>query len=141
MDTAGKLILVLLALTTVISVYILAVDNILWMDNPINFHAYGLVVFVVVNLILIALNLSKPKTGATLVLVWGIVQVLALIGDVATGLGLGFTAQESVAYLFLGQGNPSGLAVDALLVLYLVLAIVGMWARRASTKPQQQSQT
>lgn len=134
-----------LVLAVVVSAYILAVDTILWEDNPINYHAYALIGFVVVDLVLILVVLAKPSVGSTLALVWGVFMVLAIIGDAATSLGLGsfgFTPKIAAEYLFLGIAefdgqtiiNPAGLSVDVLLGLYVLLAISGAIGRKAIKK-------
>ena len=132
-------VIILLALATITSLYILAVDMVLWEFNPRNGHAYALIAFTVINLLLIGAVLAKPRTGLTITALWGTLQILLLIADVATGLGIGATPTESAAYLFLGEGagvrNPSGYAVDILLLLYIALAIAGLRGRKTSSAP------
>ncbi len=135
MDTAKNVTVVLLVLAFIVSSYILMVDNILWEDNPKNYHAYGLIAFAIVDLVLLGLTLSKPTVARTGTLIWGILQTVVLIGDAATGLGLGISPSVATSYLFLGEGgglkNPSGISVSVLLVLYVALAVTSVWGRRA----------
>lgn len=135
--TTRNLAFAFLILAVLVSLYILAVDNILWQYQPS--HAYGLIAFIIVDLVLVGAVVVKPKVGFAAALIWGVLQILVLIGDAAMGLGVPETsAGVAAAYLFLGEGgglkNPSGFAVDALLILYLALAVTGAQGRRAAAK-------
>jgi len=133
-----NIILVLLGISVVVSAYILAVDNILWQYNV--GHAYGLMAFVVGDILLMGLILYKPKTGVFLTMLWGGLQVVLLVGDAATGLGVGMDSNAAMRYLFLGEGNPGGLSSLALLVLYLLIGILSLtqvWKLRTESRIAQ----
>lgn len=138
-NSMKRIIAALLLVTVVISAYILAVDNILWTYNPS--HAYGLVLFMVVDLLLIGIVLRRPRLASYLTMVWGGLQFVVMIGDAATGLGLGADMGYSFRYLFLGEGNPSGLATSLLLVVYVVIGLISLFEvvtlRRAASRPSE----
>lgn len=109
----------LLGLAIAISAYILIVDDFLWLANPINYHAYGLLVFLVVDILLVVMLVLKWRFAVLSTFLWGGLQVMLIIGDIATGLGIpGFTSSDAFNYLILGEGNSSGLATTFLVVVY-----------------------
>jgi len=121
-----------------VSAYILAVDNILWQYNA--GHAYGLIAFIVGDIALIGISLYRPRLGVFLTMLWGGLQVVLLVGDAATGLGIGLDSNAAMRYLFLGEGNPGGLSSLALLVLYLLVGILSLtqvWKFRSESRIAQ----
>ncbi len=113
--------------SVIVSAYILAVDNYLWDANPINHHAFGLIAFMAVDVALLIMLFVRQKMATMLAIGWGALQILLVVGDVAGGLGLpGFSSSDAYKYLILGNGNPSGLATDVLLVLNALIVVVSL---------------
>jgi len=133
-----NVILLLLGISIVVSAYILAVDNILWQYNA--GHAYGLIAFILGDIVLMGLIVYKPKMGVFLTMLWGGLQVVLLIGDALTGLGIGADSSYAMRYLFLGDGNPGGLSSLALLVLYVLVGLLSLtqvWKVRTEARVVQ----
>jgi hypothetical protein len=131
-------ILVLLGISIIVSIYILAVDDILWHDNP--GHAYGLIAFIFGDIFLIGLIVYKPKMGVFLAMLWGGLQVILLISDAVTGLGIGANPSFAMRYLFLGENNPGGLSNLVLLVLYALIGLLSLaqvWRTRTEARVAQ----
>ena len=129
------IIVLLLGISSAVSAYILAVDEFLWQMNPINYHAYALVLFLAVDAVLILLTLKGLRFSAFLTMGWGGLQVALIIGDVVGGLGLpGVSATAAYRFLILGEDNPSGLATDFLVVLYALLFFVSLRSFLASRR-------
>lgn len=138
-STIKRMIVGFCLAAVVVSAYILAVDNALWTYNP--GHAYGLIAFMVVDLILIGLVFLRWRLARYFMMLWGGLQVALLVGDAATGLGLGADTGYSFKYLFLGEGNPSGLSTTVLLVLYVLVGLLALYevvkVRRSAPGPQE----
>jgi hypothetical protein len=135
-----NMVLVLLGISIVVSAYILSVDDILWHDNP--GHAYGLIAFIAGDIFLIGLNLYRPKIGAFLTMLWSGLQVVLLIGDALTGLGIGVNPSFALRFLFLGENNPGGLSSLALLILYALiglLSLIQVWKIRKESRAAKHS--
>ncbi len=94
------------------------------MTNPVNYHAYALILFIVADVVLIVMLILKPRITILLTLLWGGLQVGLIFGDVATGLGIpDFTPSDAFNYLMLGKGNISRMATTFLVVTYGCIAV------------------
>jgi hypothetical protein len=143
----GAALLALLAISAGLGGAILAVDRVLW--NYGRSHAYGLVAFVVVDVLLIGLLFARPRSMLLGTAVWAVVQFIILLGNVVVGAQLGveaFTQEEFTQYLLgLSQARLmtessfyvlSPYAYDILLILQPLtagLAVLGF--RRVSRHP------
>ncbi len=87
-----------LALSVILRILILAFDGLLWYDNPLNGHAYALVLFTVVDLALLGLVVSGR--GYRAVFIWATLQTLALALNPLTGFTINITPAEFASYLF-----------------------------------------
>ena len=93
-----NLLLSALLISVILRIVILAFDGLLWFDNPINGHAYALLVFTVVDAVLI--GAVAVGRGGRSVLVWAILQILALALNPFTAFTLGISVQEFASYLY-----------------------------------------
>ena len=122
--------IVLLVLSALLGLAIAGTDSNLWTYEPT--HAYGLIAFVIVDLVAIGLLMMRGgKNIYRLVALWGILQALVMLSDIATGpssfgmtqqnfaiylLGLGFYDSHHIAFLF-----PALLAVNIVLAIWAFL--------------------
>jgi hypothetical protein len=90
----------LLLASAVLGSGIVLTDKNIWRFEPS--HAYGLIAFVAVDLSLMGLVALRPsKRGLLLAAVWGLVQALIMLSDVATGpASFGLSAAQFAVYLF-----------------------------------------
>jgi hypothetical protein len=102
--------------SVVLSYEILAFDAWLWVAAPA--HAYGLIVFYTMDLILVVMLWRGVRYAGTLSIIMAAIQFLAMAGDLA-GLSLppGVTASAFRSYLL----------SDSLYVLLLSLQPVVVW--------------
>jgi len=119
-------ILALLIISAALSTYMLAVDQDLWAFNPITYHAYALIGFVIVDLVLIGLILARVKYATLLTMLWGGLQVVLIAGDVMTGMGIGMDPSVAFNQYILGIGADEGPATAILMVLYALIGIVSL---------------
>ena len=144
----GLLLLFFLAASASLGGAILVVDNVLWTYAPT--HAYGLIGFTAIDLLLIILIFFTKKKGLLLAGLWGVVQLAILTGNLFFGAQIGVTnfKQEELRDYFLGiavaQGASPGFgfykispyAYDVLLSMQALLAVTGLLAyRRAGHVP------
>ena len=130
----------LLAVIGLLGVLILAVDHLLWQIAPL--HAYGLIVFVIVDFGLCVFVLARPsKVGFTLAGAWCLLRIVIQIGDVALGPSFGLTSAQFADYLFNPfANNPPNLTgipgalIDAILVLEIVVIWMAMRGRSSVPK-------
>lgn len=141
----------LLLVDLILSVVMLATDKNLQTNfgaqSPYFVHWYGVLAMAVLDLVggLLFLALAMPAAAAkvprsvrrglvTAGLVYTIVAILAMVGIVSSYSQVGFSSMSQFAqYLFGVTAYPGALAYipglyDALLVTYLVTAIVGVFA-------------
>ncbi len=128
----------LLAVSTVISLAILGVDDVLWgYGRP---HAYGLAGFTAITLLLIGVVLFRPRGGMLLAGLWGLIELAILTGNLFVGAQfgvLGFSQAEFTEYLTgvaltyrisssFGFWKISPYTYDVLLAVQALIAIVGL---------------
>src|SRR5271157_4779698 len=130
----GLLTSVLLVLSTLLGLAILGTDHNLWSLEPS--HAYGLIGFVAVDVIAIALVMWKGSR-MTLLLggIWGALFALIMVSDIYSGGATAFstTPDQFAIYLFgLGYYDTYHIAFlfPALFVVNILVAIVGYWESR-----------
>ena len=123
---------VLLIVSFVLELAILATDKNIWKDSPP--HAYGLVVFAVIDLALLGyLFMRTGKMTLRLVAVWGLIQVVVMIADIFNGPSTYGTSSDFATYLFgLGYYDSNHIAFlfPTLFVVRIVLATVAFLESR-----------
>jgi len=104
--------------SAVVGIEILLTDTDLWEAAPS--HAYGLIGFIVIDIIILGLLLGKRNTAFRISMIWGVLQFALMLGDIITAQPSGFdTYGEFMDYLF------SLWNFDLLLVLQPVMAALG----------------
>lgn len=131
----------LLAITGILGVIVLAVDQVL---RGAPQHLYALVVFVIIDFILAGYVLAKPlKMSFTFAAVWSVIRIILQLADISQAHLYEFRYREFADYLFnpfsswpttLGNlpGVPSAL-ID-LIVLFEIIVIIVAWGARSATK-------
>ena len=122
-----------LLVSAAIGGYILTTDSALWSVAPS--HAYGLISFTVVDLLLVLGLWSAPRAAIVASVLSGLVQLGAMTGDVLFGT-LTFpsssTTPEAFSNYLLGDA-----AFLALLVVQVVLIVVGVAAFMTSRRARK----
>lgn len=113
---------VVLLISAAIGAYILATDSYLWSVAPT--HAYGLVAFTVVDLVLILGLWVKPRIAIIVAVLLGLVQLAAMSGDVFFGT-LTFSSNVTTAAAF-SKYLLADTAFVTLLGVQVVLTVVGL---------------
>lgn len=134
-STVPKKAAVLLALTGLLGVVLLSMDQIIWQFMPS--HAYALIIFVVIDFALAGLIVAKPsKLTFTLLVAWSVLRILLLVADVATNDNPASFAN----YLFNPTShdapNPAGipgLFIDLMVILELIVIWIS-WTRRSAQR-------
>jgi len=130
-----NLLLSALLLSAILRLIILAFDGLLWFDNPVTGHAYALLVFTVVDVVLI--GTVAAGRGVNIVLLWAILQTIALALNPFTAFTINISVTEFASYLFgltpIGSTDrfscpflcpPFRFSYTALLVVQLALALI-----------------
>jgi hypothetical protein len=145
MDFGRGPLLGVLALSAVLRILILSFDGLLWYDNPVNGHAYALVVFTVVDLVLMGVVVAGR--GYRTVFIWAILQTLALALNPLTAFTLNITPADFASYLFgltpIESTSsfscpflcpPFRYSYTALLIIQIAMAATAIAAARTSRK-------
>jgi len=110
--------------------YILATDSALWSVAPS--HAYGLISFTVVDLLLVFGLWKVPRTAIVVSVFLGLVQLSAMAGDIFFGT-LTFSSNSTTSKAF-SNYLLSDVAFVALLGVQVILIVVGIVAFVTSRK-------
>lgn len=132
---------ILLVLIAVLGAAILAMDKILWQSMG-GTHAYALIAFVIVDLVIAILLLTRPsKMSLTVAAVWSILRMLLQVADVYNGPAMSLSYGDFANYLFnptlVTAPNPPGVPaalIDAIIILQLIVIVVALTGRSASQK-------
>jgi hypothetical protein len=113
-----------------LGIVILTLDQILWETAPP--HAYGLILFVVIDFVLGSFVIARSSGMAfTLAAGWSAVRIIIQIGDVFLGPSVGISYAGFADYLFnpmaVNPPNPAGVP-GGLIDLIIILQIVVIWA-------------
>jgi hypothetical protein len=128
-STASRVPGGLLAVIGLLGALILALDHVLW--ETASMHAYGLIVFVIVDFSFCAFVLARSsKTAFALAGAWCILRIIIQIGDISLGPSFGLTYAQFADYLFnpaaTNPPNATGIP-GALIDIILILEIVVIW--------------
>jgi len=88
-------------------VVILVFDGLLWLDNPKNGHAYALIVFTLIQVVLLGSLLSRRGWAVRATLYWAAIYLVMLVLNPLTGPAIGISPAEFALYL-LGVTPVSG---------------------------------
>lgn len=132
----AKRVVYLLVIAIIVMVVMLLTDDVLWRFAPS--HAYGVIGFIVIDLILILWIASNPSGGVTGTLVWSTLQFLAMVFDPLTAnvtdpitgnlMFGGFSVEQAFNYLYFDQIYYT---FDILLMVLVVTIALSYQARGA----------
>lgn len=134
----------MLVLVGLLGLSVLVLDRILWETAPL--HAYGLILFVIIDFLLGALVVAKPSRMAfTLAAGWSAIRIIIQIGDVLLGPTLGIPYVGFADYLFnptaTNPPNPTGVPgaiIDLIIIMQIIVAWVA-WKGRSFIREQPTS--
>jgi len=135
---ASRYVAGLLALTGIMGIEILAVDQVLRETAPM--HFYGLILFVVIDFAVAGFVMVKQtKTAFSLAAIWSLMRIVIQLADVSRAHDLGMRYREFANYLFnptlTTSPNPTGVPgaiIDLILLLEIVVFVIA-WRARSST--------
>ncbi len=131
----------LLALTAILGVVILGLDNVLRMGAPA--HYYALMGFVVVDFAVGTLVITRPtKTAFSIVIGWCLLRIILQVADISQASAYQFSSYAQFAdYLFnpasglaASLGNPPGVPaalIDLIIALEMAVVLVAWKSRRS----------
>ena len=125
LKTIQALAALVLLVSAAIGAYILATDSYLWAQAPT--HAYGLIAFVVLDLVLVAGLWWKPRLSAIGIALLALVQLGAMGADAFIGAST-FGQTSSGAQSAFQQHLLNDAAFMTLLGIQVVLIIIGIVA-------------
>ena len=91
---------VTLVISIAVGLIILAFDGLLWFENPKNGHAYALIAFTVIQLILLSGRFLRSRWAVRAALYWSTIYLLLLLLNPLTGPAIGISPAEFALYLF-----------------------------------------
>lgn len=89
-----------LAASIVLGILILSFDGLLWFDNPKNGHAYALIAFTVIQLILLGGRFLNPNRATRAVMYWSLIYLVLLLLNPLSGPVIGLSPVQFASYLF-----------------------------------------
>lgn len=125
---------VLLAISALLGIAILATDHNLWNYEPT--HAYGLVVFVIIDIVAIGLAMLRSSRNILrLAGAWGFLFALIMVSDIYSGgaTAIGLTPDQFASYLFgLSYYDNQHIAFlfPSLFVVDILAGIAGLFESR-----------
>lgn len=144
-----QVIVALLIASVILGILILALDGLLWFDNPKNGHAHALIAFTAVQLVLLAPTIAGKRWTLKIATIWSLVYLVLLILNPLTVYlwAPEITVADFAAYLFgispiasFDAVNcpvlcpPFLISYDLLIVVQVLLAVSCIKAlRRTST--------
>jgi hypothetical protein len=123
-----------LLISAAIGGYILTTDSYLWSVAPT--HAYGLIAFTVVDLVLIGSLLIRPQLSIIVSILLGVIQLVAMSGDIFFGT-MTFSSDVTTAaafskYLLGDAAFVTLLGIQVVLIVTGIVAFV-VWRRTTPT--------
>ena len=110
-----------LAASALTGMQILLTDNWLWLAAPS--HAYGLIAFVIVDILLTIAVVEKVRASILAAALASIVQIGAMLGDLFTGQPTGIPSAAFRAYL-INDASYSALIVIQSVIIIIALASI-----------------
>ena len=105
-----------LVTSALLGLLILTTDQWLWIAEPS--HAYGLIGFVILDILLTIVVLETPSVGIWAAAVASILQLTVMVGDMFVGQPVGISSTAFRAYLI---NDPSYIGI--LLVKTIIVAV------------------
>ena len=83
-------------------------------------HAYVLIIFIVIDLGILTKIVIRPKNLDQICLIWGLIKIILLFGDIVTAKNFGLTYYEFAVYLF-NIWSFNGLIISQLIIILLII--------------------
>jgi uncharacterized membrane protein len=96
----GLALTIALVISIVVGLIILSFDGLLWFDNPKNGHAYALIGFTVIQLLLLTGLFLRPRWTVRAAFYWSIIYLVLLLLNPLSGPAIGVSPAEFALYLF-----------------------------------------
>jgi hypothetical protein len=96
---SGFALTVALVLSIVVGLIILSFDGLLWFDNPKNGHAYALIGFTFIQLLLLTGLFLCPRWTVRAAFYWSMIYLLLLLLNPLSGPAIGVSPTEFALYL------------------------------------------
>ena len=96
----GLALTVALVISIVVGLIILSFDGLLWFDNPKNGHAYALIGFTVIQLLLLTDLFFRPRWTVRAAFYRSMIYLLLLLLNPLSGQAIGVSPTEFALYLF-----------------------------------------
>jgi len=97
---SGFALTVALVISIVVGLIILSFDGLLWFDNPKNGHAYALIGFTLIQLLLLTGLFLRPRWTVRAAFYWSMIYLLLLLLNPLSGPAIGVSPAEFALYLF-----------------------------------------
>jgi uncharacterized membrane protein len=97
---SGFALTVALVISIVVGLIILSFDGLLWFDNPKNGHAYALIAFTFIQLLLLTGLFLRPRWTVRAAFYWSMIYLLLLLLNPLSGPAIGVSPAEFALYLF-----------------------------------------
>jgi hypothetical protein len=90
-------LVIFLIVSIVFGAETLAFDGLLWLDNPKNGHAYALIVFTLIQVVLLGSLLSRRGWAVKATLYWAAIYLVMLVLNPLTGPAIGISPAPTSA--------------------------------------------
>lgn len=93
-------LIIMSILSIIVGALILALDGLLWFDNPKNGHAYALILFTVIQAAILGVFIRGERLGVKIMLAWSVIYLVLLLLNPLTGPFIGISPDMFALYLF-----------------------------------------
>ena len=120
-----QIIIIIYSFSIFCGLLLLFTDVELW-DVGIS-HAYVLIIFIIIELGILTKIVINPKNLNQICIIWGLIKVILLFGDILTAKNFGLTYYEFAVYLF-NIWLFNGLIISQVIIILLI--IIEKYSRR-----------
>jgi hypothetical protein len=113
-----QIIIIIYSFSIFCGLLLLFTDVELW-DVGIS-HAYVLIIFIIIELGILTKIVINPKNLNQICIIWGLIKVILLFGDILTAKNFGLTYYEFAVYLF-NIWLFNGLIISQVMVILLII--------------------
>lgn len=107
--------------SSVVGIQLLLMDRWIWNTSPL--HAFGLLIFVAIDLTLLAVTWKNAYLASLGALLASLVQLGAMIGDVTSGQPAGVSSISFRDYLLTNTGFVSLLVIQGIILVVATLTV------------------
>ena len=126
-----------LSLASIFSVEILSIDKWLWSVSPQ--HAFGLILFMIIDIILVLAILRRIRLAATGALIISLIQLSAMLTDVFGGAPPGTPQNTFMTYLLTNAAFDALLIVQGIIFGAAALRVTRYYPRKFTPPVSQQA--